>query len=68
MVSQAFVVRGMSCDHCARAVTREVEKLSGVRDIRVDVGTGVVTVDTDAVLSVTDVVAAIDEAGYELVL
>lgn len=67
MTSQTFVVRGMSCEHCVHAVTEEVEKLPGVRNVRVDLGTGVVTVDTDNLLSASDVAAAVDEAGYELV-
>jgi copper ion binding protein len=67
MTSQTFTVRGMSCEHCVHAVTEEVEKLPGVQTVQVDLGTGVVTVDADGLLSASDVAAAIDEAGYELV-
>ena len=66
MTTETFMVKGMTCEHCVRAVTEEVTKLAGVRTVKVDLATGAVTVDSDAVLEKPAVGAAIDEAGYEV--
>ena len=63
--SRTYRVEGMSCDHCVRAVTRELLLTPGVSAVDVDLEGGrlVVTgraVDDDAVR------AAVDEAGYEV--
>ena len=65
-VTSTYTVTGMTCGHCAGAVTREISSLDGVADVQVDLGSGAVTVTSDAPLSDDDVRAAVDEAGYEL--
>jgi copper chaperone CopZ len=67
MVSKHFTVRGMTCGHCAGAVTAEIEKLAGVTDVLVDVATGRVTVEGTSSISDDAVVEAVEEAGYEVV-
>jgi copper chaperone len=67
MTSTTYRVQGMTCDHCARAVTEEVTKIEGVTDVAVDVGAGQVTVTSSAPLGSDAVREAVDEAGYELV-
>ncbi len=57
----------MTCGHCVAAVTGEVAKLPGVREVAVDLPSGAVTVTSDAPLAHDAVAAAVDEAGYELV-
>ncbi len=63
--TRAYTVPGMHCGHCKAAVTKEVEEVSGVESVDVDLETKVVTVRgselDDAALR-----AAIDEAGYEV--
>ena len=66
MTTTTFHVSGMSCGHCAQTVTRELERLDGVRTVNVDLATGVVTVSSDAPLDDALVRAAVDEAGYEV--
>jgi copper chaperone len=61
-----FRVAGMTCGHCVRAVTEEVTKLSGVESVDVDLTSGQVTVASATPLDDADIVAAVDEAGYEL--
>lgn len=65
-MTQTFTVTGMTCGHCVSAVSEEIGRLPGVRDVTVDLTTGAVTVSSDAELSVEDVRAAVDEAGYAL--
>lgn len=66
MSEVVYTVRGMTCDHCVRAVTEEVGKIDGVTGVEVDLPTGKVTVASTQDLNVDDVRAAVDEAGYEL--
>ena len=70
MNTQTFAVTGMTCGHCASAVTSELQGLPGVTDVTVDLvagGTSTVTVASDAPLAESDVAAALDEAGdYQL--
>lgn len=65
-VTSTYTVTGMTCEHCVKAVTQEISAIDGVGDVRVDLGSGVVTVTSDGPLSDEAVRAAVDEAGYEL--
>lgn len=67
MITTDYTVEGMTCGHCAQAVTTEIQKLDGVADVRVTVESGTVQVDSAADLSVDAIAAAVDEAGYTLV-
>ena len=63
-MTTTYTVDGMTCGHCVTAITGEVSKVPGVKDVQVDLDTKSVTVDGDADDSA--VRAAIDEAGYEV--
>jgi copper chaperone len=65
-VTETYTVSGMTCEHCVRAVTGELTRLPGVRDVRIDLATGAVTVVSDGVVPLDEVRAAVDEAGYAL--
>jgi copper chaperone CopZ len=62
-----FVVEGMSCGHCKVAIVDEVSRISDVESVDVDLDSKLVRV-RGAELDVADVVAAIDEAGYDAVV
>ncbi|SDD91817.1 heavy-metal-associated domain-containing protein [Glycomyces harbinensis] len=62
-----YVVKGMTCGHCAGSVTSELTALPGVEGVDVALETGNVTVKSAAALELDQVRAAVDEAGYELV-
>ncbi len=64
---RTYAVEGMTCGHCAAAVTREVGRLAGIDDVRVDVGGGTLTVRVTEDVSDDAVAAAVDEAGYSVV-
>lgn len=69
MNRQTFSVVGMTCDHCVAAVTQEVSRVPGVRDVAIELVPGAastVTITSDLPVSEDDVRAAIDEAGYDL--
>ena len=66
MIITTYNVVGMTCDHCARSVAREVAQVKGVDDVTVDLASGVVSVTTSRDVDVAAIAAAVDEAGYEL--
>jgi copper chaperone len=70
MTTATYHVTGMTCAHCAHAVTEELKSLDGVREVTIDLhpgGESGVTVASDAPLTAEAVAAALDEAGdYEL--
>jgi copper chaperone CopZ len=70
MTSTTFQVTGMTCGHCASAVTEELKGINGVRDVDVALvpgGTSAITVTSQAPLDISAIAAAIDEAGdYQL--
>jgi copper chaperone CopZ len=70
MTTQTYSVTGMTCGHCAGAVTSELKALDGVNDVNVDLvagGTSTVTVTSENPLDDAAVAEALDEAGdYKL--
>ena len=68
MSTVTLSVSGMTCEHCVRAVKQEVGEISGVTQVDVELGTpSTVSVQSTEPISQQDLVAAIDEAGYEVV-
>jgi copper chaperone CopZ len=65
-VTTRYEVTGMTCDHCVSAVSGELTRLPGVREVSVELATGGVTVTSDAPLPLDLVRTAVDEAGYAL--
>lgn len=57
-----ITVRGMSCGPCARAVTNAVHSVDPNAEVKVDLGTKRVAIDTTAQLA--QLAAAIENAGY----
>lgn len=67
-MEHTYLVKGMTCQHCAAAVTEEISELSGVTSVDVDVDSGRVVVESESLLDTIAVAAAVTEAGYDLVL
>jgi len=67
VTNATYEVKGMTCDHCVRAVSGEIGEIPGVQDVNVDLGSGNVEITSEAPLDRDLVAAAIDEAGFELV-
>ncbi|HWS74683.1 MAG TPA: cation transporter [Quisquiliibacterium sp.] len=57
-------VGGMTCNHCVMAVTRAVKDLDPAAEVKVDLASGRVQVQTT--VAAAQVAAAITEAGYEV--
>lgn len=70
MTISIFTVEGMTCAHCVRSVTEEVDAVPGVGEVAVDLATGTLTVtgaDSRAPVDEDAVRAAVAEAGYRVV-
>jgi copper chaperone CopZ len=66
MTTAIYHVTGMTCEHCAKAVSAELRALDGVGEVTVDLvpgGTSAVTVASAAPITTEVVEAALDEAG-----
>ncbi|SHK36613.1 copper ion binding protein [Pseudonocardia thermophila] len=66
MPTTVYKVTGMTCEHCVRSVTEEIQEIDGVTAVQVDLSTGGVTVTSERPLDEAQVRAAVEEAGYEL--
>jgi copper chaperone len=65
MSTLTYSVPAVSCAHCQAAITDEVSTVAGVESVEVDLDTKTVTV-TGEPLDEQAIIAAIDEAGYEV--
>ena len=61
--TRVYSLPDMSCNHCVQAITGQVASVQGVTDLAIDLDAKTVTVTggDDAA-----VVAAIDEAGFDI--
>ena len=67
MATTMYAVTGMTCEHCVHAVTEELTRLGGVREVTVCLvpgGKSAVTVTSAAPLGYHAVAMALDEAGH----
>jgi copper chaperone len=60
-----YHVPDISCGHCAAAITGELQTVAGVEAVEVDVEAKTVTVVAEP-LDSQAIIAAIDEAGYDV--
>ncbi|HYH50883.1 MAG TPA: heavy metal-associated domain-containing protein [Acidimicrobiia bacterium] len=67
MTEATYSVKGMTCDHCVRAVETEVGKIPGISSVSVDLGAGRLTLTSEEPVDPGTVREAVEEAGYEVV-
>lgn len=59
-------IKGMSCQHCVMAVTKALSALEGVKNVQVDLKTGVATYDEVTPVDAKAVAEAVKKAGYDV--
>ena len=59
-------VNGMSCDHCVAHVTKALEGLPGVKDVKVSLESGDTSFEKPDAVSMDEVKKAVEEAGYQV--
>jgi copper chaperone len=62
IMNQVFDVQGMTCGHCERAVTQAVKAVDPAAQVKVDLGSGKVQVQTSQPREA--IAKAIAEEGY----
>ncbi len=66
-VNDIIKVTGLSCGHCAAAVEKAVLKIQGVRQAKVDLASGTLSVEFDPVQADRAAIGkAVTGAGYGL--
>lgn len=67
-LSQEYAVQGLSCASCAHAVEVALQAVTGVKSAQVNLATEKVSLETEGSVSPLDLQAAVQAAGYDLVL
>jgi copper chaperone CopZ len=62
-----ITVKGMSCGHCAGAVTKALEAIPGVSQVQVDLAQGKVSFSSANPIPQEELARVIKAAGYEMV-
>jgi copper chaperone len=65
MTTERFEVPEVSCQHCVNAITKEVSALPGVQRVQVNLDDKTVSVEHSEQVGIEQIVAAINEAGYD---
>lgn len=67
MKTKTFLIEGMTCTACAKAVERVTKKMDGVSEANVNYATEKLTVSFNDTVSVEAIQKAIKKAGYEAI-
>lgn len=59
-------IKGMSCQHCVMAVTKELSGVAGVKDVQVDLKKGEATFAEEQAVEMQAIKEAIAKAGFEV--
>jgi copper chaperone len=66
MTTQTYHVPEVSCGHCVKAITEELQPISGVSRVEVDVDTKLVTVEHDGSVTDAQLRSGIEAAGFDI--
>ena len=59
-------VKGMTCPHCVKHVTKALSGMEGVSDVVVDLDAGTAKVSASRDIADSELAAVLDDAGYEM--
>lgn len=65
MKEKKLNVEGMMCEHCVAHVTKALEGVKGVKNVRVSLDEGTAVLDAGLLVSDKALVSAVEEAGYK---
>ncbi|MBW1677983.1 MAG: heavy-metal-associated domain-containing protein [Deltaproteobacteria bacterium] len=60
-------IKGMSCSHCVMAVTKALNEVEGIQNVKVDLAKGEAAFDEGKPVDMDLVKKGIKKAGYEAV-
>jgi copper chaperone len=64
---KTITIKGMSCQHCVMSVSKALGSVDGIKDVHVDLKSGVATYEELKAVDEAAVSAAIKKAGFEVV-
>lgn len=59
-------IKGMSCGHCVMAVTKQLQKIDGIKNVQVSLDKGEATFDEEHPVDSDVIRAAVKKAGFEV--
>lgn len=59
-------INGMSCDHCVMAVTKVLNEINGIENVKVDLSKGEASFDEVKPVNMDAIRERIKKAGYEV--
>ena len=62
-MTKTLQIKGMTCEHCVRAVTKALQGVAGVANVSVDLSAGRARVDGPA--DPASLLRAVEKQGYE---
>lgn len=65
-MEQIVKVKGMSCQHCVKAVTKALQNLEGVKSVEVSLEKGEAKMEVERPLDIKVLDEALKKAGYEM--
>ncbi len=60
-------IKGMTCNHCVLAVTKALNEIDGIKNVKVDLAKGEAVFDEGMPIDMDLVRTGIKNAGYEVV-
>lgn len=63
-MTKEYTIKGMNCPHCQAAVTKSISYVEGVKQVSVNLSTGIATVEGNP--ADHDIVAAVRAAGFDI--
>ncbi|MBN2809820.1 MAG: heavy-metal-associated domain-containing protein [Deltaproteobacteria bacterium] len=65
-MQETIIVKGMSCQHCVKAVSDILREFAGVSEVVVDLDSGKVSFAAEVAIDRQLLAQKLDDAGYEL--
>jgi copper chaperone len=63
---KSIKIKGMSCQHCVMAVTKALNAIEGIKDVKVDLKNGQASYDETKPVDKKIIEDAVKKAGYEV--
>ncbi|MFC1671259.1 heavy-metal-associated domain-containing protein [Spirochaetota bacterium] len=63
-MNRTLNIKGMSCSHCARAIKKELEKITQVKSIEINLLKGKASIELGENVDDSILTGAVEEAGY----
>ena len=59
-------IKGMSCQHCVMAVTKELMKLEGLKNVQVSLAKGEATFEEEKPVAANLIREAVEKSGFDV--